>query len=258
VSEVLTVERRGRVALAVLDRPDRLNALNVELVGRLQALAGELEADAATRVLVVTGAGRAFCAGADIAELDALDGPLAFSRHVRRMTDALGRLHRLPQPTVAAINGLALGGGLELALACDLRLATREATLGVPEVKLGLLPAAGGSQRLARFLPPAIAKHLLMTGDPISAEVALAHGLINEVVDGGVLDAALALAARLAVGPPLALAAAKRLVDEGGQMGLEGGIVFERETISTLFGTEDRREGTRAFLEKRTPTFEGR
>lgn len=255
----LKVERRAAIAVLTLDRPDRLNALNEQMVGELDRALASFERDRSVRVLVLTGAGRAFCAGADITELDHLSGPHAFAEHVEAITDSLRRLQRLPQPSIAAINGLALGGGLEVALACDLRIAARSARLGVPEVKLGLLPAAGGSQRLTRFLPPAIAKHMLLTGDPISAEVALAHGLVNEVVDdGSALDAALPLAKRLAAGPPLALAAAKRLVDNGGGLDLEAGIVLERETISMLFATEDRSEGIRAFLEKRSPGFKGR
>lgn len=255
----LKVERRGAIAVLTFNRPERLNALNEQVIGALaEALAG-FERDRSVRVLVLTGAGRAFCAGADITELHRLKGPHAFAEHVKAITDALRRLQRLSQPSIAAINGLALGGGLEVALACDLRIAARSARLGVPEVKLGLLPAAGGSQRLARFLPPAIAKHMLLTGDPISTEVALAHGLINEVVDeGSALDAALSLGERLAAGPPLALAAAKRLVDDGAVMDLEAGIVLEREAISMLFATEDRAEGIRAFLEKRSPGFKGR
>ena len=259
VEAPLRVERQNEIAVLTFDRPDRLNALNEAVIAELDLALAGFERDRSVRVLVLTGAGRAFSAGADITELDRLSGPQAFAEHVKAITDALRRLQRLPQPSIAAINGLALGGGLEVALACDLRIAARSARLGVPEVKLGLLPAAGGSQRLARFLPPAIAKRMLLTGDPISTEVALAHGLINEVVDdGSALDAALSLAERLAAGPPLALAAAKRLVDHGVAMDLEAGMVLEREAISMLFATEDRAEGIRAFLEKRSPGFKGR
>jgi len=258
-AEVLHLERLDGVALLTLDRPERLNALNGALISALEAAVAGFERDPGIRVVVLTGAGRAFCAGADITELEALAGAHAFARHVEAITDAFRRLQHLPQPSIAAINGLALGGGLELALACDLRIAARSARLGVPEVKLGLLPAAGGSQRLGRFLPAAIAKHMLLTGDPITAEIALAHGLVNELVENGeALAAAMRLAVRLAQGPPLALAAAKRLVDEGAPMDLDAGIVLERETISLLFATDDRAEGIRAFLEKRQPSFGGR
>ena len=160
---------------------------------------------------------------------------------------------------MAALHGVALGGGLELALACDLRVADDTARLGVPEIKLGLLPGAGGTARLPRLLPKAIAKQMLLTGAPLSAADAHRLGLVNEVVPaGGALDAALALAASLSSLPPLALAAAKRLVDEGAAMPLRSAITLERETVAMLFGTEDRVEGVRAFLEKREPTFQGR
>jgi enoyl-CoA hydratase len=177
---------------------------------------------------------------------------------LQQFTDTYDRLARLTKPSIAAVNGLAFGGGLELALACDLRVVARGARLGVPEIKLGLLPGAGGTQRLARLLPAAVTKHMLMTGDPISAEEAHRLGLVNEVVDDGTaLAAAERLAERLATGPPLALAAAKRLVDIGGPMALEGGIALERETVSLLFATEDRAEGVAAFMEKRAPHFQG-
>jgi enoyl-CoA hydratase len=206
------------------------------------------------RAIVVTGAGRAFSAGADISELDTLSDGHDFARFVHGLTVAYDRLQACPVPSVAAINGIAFGGGLELALACDLRLAAPGARLGVPEIKLGLLPAAGGSQRLARLLPAAVAKQMLMTGAPLGVEHAVRLGLLNAVEDD-VLGAATALATTLAAGPPQALAAAKRLVDIGGPLPLEAGITLERETVSRLFDTRDRSEGLAAFREKRTPRF---
>jgi enoyl-CoA hydratase len=153
----------------------------------------------------------------------------------------------------------ALGGGLELALACDLRVAESTARLGVPEIKLGLLPGAAGTARLTRMLPPALAKQRLLTGEPLGAADAHRLGLVNEVVDeGAAREAAVRLAARLAALPSLALAAAKRLVDEGGQMPLDAAIAFERETLAMLFATEDRAEGISVFLDKRPPRLSGR
>ena len=170
-----------------------------------------------------------------------------------------GALSRCPKPSVAAIHGVAFGGGLELALACDLRVADDGARLGVPEIKLGLLPGAAGTARLPRLLPPAVAKQLLLTGEPLSAADAARHGLVNEVVPaGGALDAALALAGRLAALAPLALAAAKRLVDDSAGVPLDAAVLLERETVSMLFGTSDRVEGVRAFLDKRPARFVGR
>jgi enoyl-CoA hydratase len=166
---------------------------------------------------------------------------------------------RSAKPSVAAMHGLALGGGFELALACDLRVADETARLGVPEIKLGLLPGATGTARLTRVLPSGIAKQLLLTGEPLTATQAAHFGLVNDVVaPRQALDAVVALAARLAALPLLALAAAKRLVDEGAFMPIDGAITLEREAVSMLFGTRDRAEGVRAFLEKRPPTFEGR
>jgi enoyl-CoA hydratase len=260
VDSPVRVERhQGGVGLLVLDRPDRLNALSSAVAAAIAAGVAELAADDSVKAIVVAGEGKAFCAGADIAELDTLDGPPAFSTFVLRLTGALTSLSSCPKPSVAAIHGVAFGGGCELALACDLRVAEETARIGVPEVKLGLLPGASGTARLPRLLPKAVAKQLLLTGDPLAAADAYRLGLINEVVaTGGARVAAVALASRLAALPPLALAAAKRLVDEGATLPLETAITFERETVSTLFGTDDRVEGVRAFLEKRQPSFRGR
>jgi enoyl-CoA hydratase len=175
---------------------------------------------------------------------------------VKGLTDAYDRLGACRVPPVAAINGIAFGGGLELALSCDLRVAHPKARLGVPEVKLGVLPAAGGSQRLARMLPPAVAKHMLLTGEQLSPEDALRFGLVNQLADD-VLAASTELGKSLAAGPPQALAAAKYLIDVGGEMPLAAGIGLEREQVSVLFDTDDRVEGIRAFLDKRPPRFTG-
>ena len=259
VAESVDLERRpDGVGVVTLRRPDRLNALSSEVAAGLHEAFRAAGADDAVRAIVVAGDGRAFCAGADIGELDTLDGPHGFSAFVRRLTDAFDSLARCPKPSVAAVHGVALGGGLELALACDLRVAEEGARL-VPEIKLGLLPGAAGTARLPRLLPKAVAKQLLLTGEPLLAAEAHRLGLVNEVVPAGTaLDAALALASRLAALPPLALAAAKRLVDEGATLPLDAAVTLERETVSMLFGTADRVEGVRAFLDKRPPTFEGR
>ncbi len=253
---VLRFERRGRVALLTIDRPARLNAIGSDTIAELHTHLDVIEAESELRAIVITGAGRVFSAGADITELDSLRHGHDFARFVRGLTDGYGRLAAIPIPSIAAINGIAFGGGLELALACDLRIAAPGARLGVPEIKLGLLPAAGGSQRLARFLPPAVAKHLLLTGAPLNAEEALRWGLINSIEDDAVA-VAMTLAASLAEGPPMALAAAKLLVDRGGPLALDDGIELERDTVAGLFDTADRAEGLAAFLTKRAPRFTG-
>lgn len=256
MTSVLRCEHRDHVALLVIDRPERLNAIGSDTVAELHQHLDVIEADPELRAIVITGEGRAFSAGADISELDTLQNGADFGRFVKGLTDAYDRLEASPVPSIAAINGMAFGGGCELALACDLRLAAPGARLGVPEIKLGLLPAAGGSQRLTRMLPAGVAMHMLLTGAPIDVATALQFGLVNAVHDD-VVAAALELATVLASGPPLALAAAKQLVQVGGQLPLAEGIELERATVSALFDTADRVEGLTSFREKRPPRFRG-
>ncbi|WP_461061832.1 enoyl-CoA hydratase/isomerase family protein [Streptomyces pseudoechinosporeus] len=255
---VLRVEVRDRVAVFTLDRPERLNAIGSETVRLLRDALADVREDDSVRALVLAGAGRAFSAGADLGEMETFTTPGQFRAFVGRLTDAYALLENFPKPSVAAVHGFAFGGGLELALACDLRVAERGARLGLPEMKLGVLPGAGGTQRLPRLVPPAIAKQMILTGEPIDAERAYALGLVNELAEPGeALKAAETLAARLASGAPLALAAGKRLIDHGLGMDLETAIAYERETVSVLFCTEDRAEGLKAFRERRPGEFRG-
>jgi enoyl-CoA hydratase len=215
--------------------------------------------DGSVRAVVITGEGKAFSAGADIKEFMQLETVDEFRAFLHDLERALRRLELLPQPSVAAVNGIAFGGGLELAMACDLRVADARARFAVPEIKLGIVPGAGGTQRLPRLVPKAVAAQMLLTGDPVDATEALRIGLVNEVVgDRPVVERALELAATLALRAPLAVAAVKRLLDGLVDTGLEAGLELERDESATLFGTDDRREGTAAFTEKRDPTFEGR
>jgi enoyl-CoA hydratase len=258
MSTVLLQERRGRVAILTLNRTERLNAIGAETLLHLGVALTEIQNDVDVGSVVVAGAGKAFSAGADITEIGACDSPDAFADQIRRFTDTYAALQALSKPSIAAVDGIAFGGGFELALACDLRVASGRSLFGVPEIKLGLLPGAGGSQRLSRLLPPGIAKHLLLTGESMSCEDAHRLGLVNQVAeDGQSLDVAVDLATRLAELPPLALAAAKRLVDKGGELPFDSAIALERETVTMLFGTDDRAEGISAFLEKRPPIFTG-
>ena len=255
---MLRVELRDRIAVLTLDRPERLNAIGSGTVDQLTRALNELRDNDGVRALVVTGAGRAFSAGADIGEIESFTAPRQFHSFVQQLTDAYALLEDFPKPSVAAVHGFAFGGGLELALACDLRVAERGARLGLPEMKLGVLPGAGGTQRLPRLIPPAIAKQMILTGEPIDAERAHALGLVNELAEPGeVLSVAEALAATLTAGAPLALAAGKRLIDYGLGMDLEAAISYERETVSVLFSTEDRVEGLKAFRERRPGDFRG-
>ena len=260
MSDALRVERPGDgIAVVTLTRPDRLNAIGTDTLAALDAALTELDADDSVRAFVVNGEGRAFCAGADIDELAGLDGAAGFARFVRAFTDVLDRLERHPKPSVAAIDGAALGGGLELALACDLRVASDGARLGVPEIKLGLLPGAGGTQRLPRLIPRGVALQMLLTGAPLGAVEAHRLGLVNELSgDSPAVVVAMRLARELAAGPPLALGAAKHLVQRGATLSLTDAIDLERETVAGLFATDDAAEGLTAFRTKRAPEFRGR
>ncbi|MEE1762834.1 MULTISPECIES: enoyl-CoA hydratase/isomerase family protein [unclassified Streptomyces] len=255
---VLRVELRDRIAVLTLDRPDRLNAVGSGTVEQLTRALDDIRDNDDVRAVVLAGAGRAFCAGADIGEIESCTTPGQFRAFVGRLTDAYALLENFPKPSVAAVHGFAFGGGLELALACDLRVAERGTRLGLPEMKLGVLPGAGGTQRLPRLVPPAVAKQMILTGEPIDAERAWQLGLVNELAEpGGALAAAEKLAAGLTAGAPLALAAGKRLIDYGLGMDLETAIAYERETVTVLFSTEDRAEGLKAFRERRPGEFRG-
>jgi enoyl-CoA hydratase len=252
----LRFDRHDRVGVVTLTRPDRLNAIGRDTLTELDAVLTDVQHDHEVGALVITGAGRAFSAGADIDELAGLDGSRAFADFVHFFTDVLDRLEHHATPSIAAIDGVAFGGGLELALACDLRVASDGARLGVPEIKLGLLPGAGGTQRLPRLVPRGIATEMLLTGEPLSAPDAHRLGLVNELSGGTpALETALALARTVAAGPSGALAAAKRLVQEGTERQLADAIVLERATVSQLFASDDAIEGLRAFREKRAPAF---
>ena len=247
------------VARLELARPEKHNALNRDTLAELDGLLARLRQVAGLRAVILTGAGdRAFSAGADIAELAALDpgAALELSRSGSRVFSALAAF---PVPVIAAINGLALGGGLELALACAVRIASDTARLGQPEVRLGLIPGYGGTQRLARLLGPGPALRLLLTGDAIAAAEALRLGLVSEVVPAArLLDAAEACAARIAANAPLAVQYCLQAVRAGAAVGLEPALEIESQLFALARATEDAQEGMRAFLEKRAPEFQAR
>ncbi len=247
------------VALLTVNRPDKLNALNARVMGELESAVARAETDDAIRGLIVTGAGeKAFVAGADISELAI--GDAARGRKMSLHGQGIfRRLERLGKPSVAAINGYALGGGLELALACTFRLATPTSKLGLPEIKLGILPGYGGTGRLPRLIGASRALELLLTGEPVEAAEAERVGLVNRVVPAAdLLGAARALLRKIAERPPLAVAAILQTVWNGLDLGLEPALNLEASAFAALATTEDAREGTRAFLEKRKPVFKGR
>lgn len=257
--ENLLYEKKDGVAWITFNRPRVLNALNRRSLEELRAALLDARDDGSARVLILTGAGdKAFVAGADInelARLTAAEGKefALFGQGVFRLLETLGK------PSIAAINGFALGGGCELALACSMRLASKTAKLGQPEVKLGILPGYGGTQRLARLCGKGPALELCLAGEMISAEEALRIGLVNRVCEpAGLLATAEAMARRIIEKAPLAVKYAMEALQRGADMSLEEGLFLEASLFGLACGTEDMREGTRAFLEKRAPAFKGR
>ena len=254
----IDVERRDGAAVVTVNRPDALNALDLAHAQELRERLAALAADDEVRVVVLTGAGeKAFVAGADIKYMRDL-GVLEARRWGELGQACADLLERMPKPTIAAVNGFALGGGCELALACDIRLASTNAKLGQPEVNLGVIPGWGGTQRLARAATIGFAKELAFTGRTVGAEEALARGLVNAVHEPGeLLEKALELCATLASKSPLALAYAK----EAGNLALQGehraNLETEARLFSMLFASDDQKEGMAAFTEKREPRFKG-
>ncbi len=252
----LRLEKRPPLAQVTLDRPKVLNALNAEMLDELAAAFDELAADESVRVILLAGAGdRAFVAGADIGELAAL-APEQAQAFAQRGQAVFRRIETLGKPVIACVRGFALGGGCELAMACAMRIAAEDAKLGQPEVKLGILPGYGGTQRLPRLVGRAAALKLLLTGAIVDAREALRIGLVDEVVPAEQLMArAEALAMEIAANAPLALGEVLRAVDEGQNQSIDAGLAIEAEAFGRLAATADKAEGTRAFLEKRRPVW---
>jgi len=255
----LLVERAAAVVTLRLNRPRALNALDAATLRELARAIREVRREGAARALIITGAGdKAFSAGADIAAMAAMSGAEGHA-YSRLGHEVLARLEALAIPVVAAVNGVALGGGLELALACDLIVASEKARLGQPEINLGLIPGFGGTQRLVRRIGQTRARELIYLGHMISAEEGLRLGLVNRVVPHEQLaEEAARLAADLAARAPVALAQAKRATAIATDADLETGCRFEVEAFGVTFATEDRVEGLKAFLEKRPPAWKGR
>jgi enoyl-CoA hydratase len=245
------------VALVTIERPEALNALSFDLLDQLADATAALDADPACRAIVITGAGtRAFAAGADIRELA---GQTSASLNEGGRFAAWDRLGAVGLPMIAAVRGVALGGGCELAMLCDMIVAAEDASFGQPEIRIGVMPGAGGTQRLTRAIGKARAMELVLTGASIDAPTAARYGLVNRVVPAeATVDAALELAARIAALPQLAIRAAKAAILAVGEDGLSAGLAREREAFFGLFDTDDQAEGMAAFTEKRTPTWSGR
>jgi enoyl-CoA hydratase len=260
--ETLTCAIADGIAVVTLNRPEAMNALSRKMKEELAILfRKDLVLSDEVRAVVLTGAGeKAFCAGADLKERSVETPPPASFYEQQQATHALfNDIAGFAKPLIAAINGVAFGGGMELALCCDIRIAAETARLGLTEVKLGVIPAGGGTQRLPRLIGAARAKELIFTGAALTASEALQHGIVSRVIAGDALhDEATALARDIAAQPPLAVRFAKRVIDQGQETDLRSALDYELYAASILFDTDDRKEGMKAFIEKRPPDFKGR
>lgn len=257
--ENIIYEKRGAIASITINRPKVLNALNMATMEELRAAFTAIKSDAELRVVILTGAGeKAFVAGADIGELQQQDA-VSGKEYTHKGQAVLDLIENLGKPVIACINGFALGGGCELAMACTIRLAGDNAKLGQPEVRLGIIPGYGGTQRLARLVGKGIALQLILSGEVISAAEAGRIGLVNEVVpQSELIPRAEALAQKIVANAPLAIQYAMEAVNKGTEMSLVDGLYLEATLFGLCCATEDKNEGTAAFLAKRTPQFKGK
>jgi enoyl-CoA hydratase len=252
-------EKDKGVGTIKLNRPKRMNALNNELLRELDALIDDIKKESEVRVLIITGDEKFFCAGADIEELGGVITPIDAHHLEPSLPDVLTKIEKLEMPVIAAVSGSALGGGCELALACDIRIAAENAIFGQPQIKIGLSPGAGGTQRLPRLIGLGKAKELLYTGDSIDAQEAYRIGLVNKLFAAeSLMDEAKRMALKLLRRPGFALKVIKMAVNEGINMDLQSAIAYESRCFEILFSTQDQKEGMRAFIEKRPPFFEGK
>jgi len=256
----MTVEMRveNHIAILFIQRPEVYNCLDLKTLQELRQVIYDVSTANQIRAVIVTGAGdKAFCTGADLKERKKMT-PNQVQEYILMIRDTFTALEKLPKPVIAAINGIALGGGTELALSCDLRIMAENAQMGLTETSLGIIPGAGGTQRLTRLVGKGKAKELIFTAKRVGAEEALEIGLANQVVkDDGVLSAAKQLADQIAANAPLALAQAKYAIDVGAEVDLATGLAIESNAYQMLIPTKDRLEGLQAFAEKRKPKFKG-
>lgn len=255
MSQYIQFAKQDSTAIVTINRPEALNALNRVIVDMLDDVVEEIAHDQQIRAVVLTGGEQNFAAGADIKEM--MDGTPEFARAFS-FKDTYSKLDALEVPTIAAISGYALGGGLELALACDFRIAKNNARLGSPEITLGIFPGAGGTQRLPRLIGMARAKEMIMLGGIVNAATALSYGLVNWVVEDAVVEEALKIAGKLSKLPPIAMRQTKQLIQQGWDCDLKTGMEFEAVAWTNLFASEDQKEGMQAFLEKRKAVFTGK
>ena len=256
--ETIILEKKGRIGYLTLNRPEVMNAISAKLIAENKEAIRQVEQDEEIRVLIITGAGKAFMAGADIVELSRMN-PYQLHKWNHGILEDLNALERLRQPVIAAINGFALGGGLELAMACDIRIASEKAKVGLPEVRLGIIPGAGGTQRLPRLVGKGMAMEMLCTGKMIDAQEAYRIGLVNKVVPHEeVMKTAEEMANEIMACGPIAVQLAKDAVYVGTELPLEAAIEYGHKNVVTSIATEDAKEGLTAFVEKRTPKWQGK
>ena len=259
IFENILVDKDGALGIVTLNRPGALNALSTKLLGELSFALLELERNADIRAIVITGAGeKAFAAGADIGELNALGSAISGADQARLGQSITRQIERLRTPVIMAVNGFALGGGCELAMSGDIRIASENAKFGQPEVNLGIMPGYGGSQRTTRLVGKGMAMYLCLTGEMIDAHEALRVGLVEKVVPlAELLNEAKRIGNAIATKAPLAIAATKRAINNGAHLSIDDALELEALEFGTLIGTEDFKEGTSAFLEKRKPVWKG-
>jgi enoyl-CoA hydratase/carnithine racemase len=254
----ISVEKKEGIGYLTLNRPDVRNAFNQEMIDEIRDALRLIDKDEEIRVLIITGAGKAFQAGADIAELSVMK-PMDILRWNEGIVRINAALEKLRQPVIAAINGHAMGGGVELAISCTLRVIAESAKMALPEVKLGIIPGTGGTQRLPRLIGKGRATELILTGDAITAKHAFEIGLVNKVVpDGKTVDEAVEMATRIIANAPIAIEMAKDALEMGKDLPLEHAVQYSQKNCVTCFSTEDMKEGMKAFLEKRKAAFKGK
>lgn len=255
----MTYEKSEGIAIITLNRPKSMNAINREFICELGRLIDEIANDDEISAVIITGSEKFFAAGGDIKEISEIGTPIEAHRFVNSVQSLFNKIESLEKPVIAAVSGLAFGGGCELALACDIRLAAENASFGQPEIKIGVLPGGGGTQRLPRLIGVGRAKELLYTGDIIDANEAYRIGLVNKVVaTSSLMDEAKKMALKLAQQPTIALKMIKTSVNKGINMDLPSALAHEARCFEILFSTEDQKEGFKAFVEKRKPNFKGR
>lgn len=254
----ILLEKKDGIGYLTLNRPEVFNAISQELIDEVRDALALVDKDEEIKVLIITGAGKGFQAGADIRELNVMT-PMAILRWNEGVVRINAAIEKLRQPVIAAINGIAMGGGLELAISCQLRIAVEGAKLGLPEVKLGIIPGTGGTQRLPRLVGKTKAYEMLLTGDPIDAEEAYRIGLVNKVVPKGeAVQAAEELARKIMANGPIAVEMCKDAVEIGMDLPIEHAVQYSQKNCITCFSTEDMKEGTTAFIEKRKANFTGK